>query len=161
MGGAIELDLGDVVLVVTAKVKGILPPPNFIWRIGKTSKTTDSDRVVVGTPVISKGKVGLIMDLLDDNKVAFSVQAVDDVGNPTTFEGAISFTVADPTIINLTDNGDGTGIVAATGTIGSTTLDVSATRTTDGQLFSGSAALNVVSSGTATISVAFGTPEHV
>lgn len=84
------------------------------------------------------------MDLQADKQVAFAVEFTDEVGNPApTPDGATStFSVSDPTILNLVDNGDGTGSVAATGTLGTSNLHVDVT--VDGQTFSGDEVINVV-----------------
>jgi len=60
------------------------------------------------------------MDLMADKKVPLNVQYTDELEHPVpTPDGAVTvFTVDDGTIINLTDNGDGTAVAAATGTLG-------------------------------------------
>jgi len=69
------------------------------------------------------------MDLQADKKVALSVAFTDEVGNPVpTPDGeTVAYTVDDPSIINLTDNGDGTAEAAATGTLGTANVHVDAT----------------------------------
>jgi hypothetical protein len=66
------------------------------------------------------------MDLQADKQVPLALQWTDEVGNPVDApEGATAvYTVDDPTIINLTDNGDGTATAAAVGTLGTATVHV-------------------------------------
>jgi hypothetical protein len=101
------------------------------------------------------------MDLKADQKISFSLQATDEIGNPTEFDGTIAFTVDDPSIINLTDNGDGTGEAAATGTIGVATLTAEATPAGGGTPFTGAEAINVIAGDAEGITIAFGEPEEV
>jgi hypothetical protein len=60
------------------------------------------------------------MDLAADQQVTLTGQFTDEVGNPVAApdDADVTYTVDDPTIINLTDNGDGTAVAAATGTLG-------------------------------------------
>ena len=69
------------------------------------------------------------MDLQADKKVALSVEFTDEVGNPVPAPAGetIAYTVDDPSIINLTDNGDGTASAAATGALGTANVHVDAT----------------------------------
>ncbi len=66
------------------------------------------------------------MDLQADKKVALSVAATDEVGNPVPLPTGetVVYTVDDPSIIALTDNGDGTASAAATGTLGTANVHV-------------------------------------
>jgi hypothetical protein len=69
------------------------------------------------------------MDLMADKKVTLSGSYTDEVGNPVSPpDGAtVTYTVDDPAVINLTDNGDGTAVAAATGTLGTATVHAEAT----------------------------------
>jgi hypothetical protein len=69
------------------------------------------------------------VDLQADKKVALSVAATDEVGNPVPLPAGevVVYSVDDPSIINLTDNGDGTASAAATGVLGSATVHVEGT----------------------------------
>jgi hypothetical protein len=69
------------------------------------------------------------MDLLADKKVALSTEFTDEVGNPTSAPAGavVAYTVDDPTIINLTDAGDGTASAAAVGPLGTANVHVEAT----------------------------------
>ena len=60
------------------------------------------------------------MDLMADKKVPLSIGYTDEVGNPVPAPDTATtvYTVDDPTVVALTDNGDGTAVVAATGTLG-------------------------------------------
>ncbi len=101
------------------------------------------------------------MDLAADMKVSASVEYTDEVGNPTgtPADATATWAVADPTIITLTDNGDGTAEFAATGTLGS--CEVTVTATAGGHTFTGTDTLVVVAGLAERVNVAFGTPEEV
>lgn len=60
------------------------------------------------------------MDLMADQQVVISPQFTDEVGNPvpTPVGFTATYTVDDPTLIVLTNLGDGTVNAAATGTLG-------------------------------------------
>jgi len=103
---------------------------NMVWHVGAPVETTEADRVV-GPPPTNKPlrKADVIVDLQADKKVALSVEFTDEVGNvvPAPAGETIVYTVDDPSIINLTDNGDGTASAAATGTLGTANVHVDAT----------------------------------
>lgn len=101
------------------------------------------------------------MDLKADQKVAFELRATDEMGNPATFAGTITYSVDDPSVVNLTDNGDGTGEVAATGVLGTALLTARAVRDSDGREFTGAAAVQVVAGDAETFEITFGTPDEV
>lgn len=69
------------------------------------------------------------MDLQADMQVPLSVEFTDELGNPVPppTGAAVVYTVDDPTVINLTDNGDGTAIAAAVGTLGTANVHVEVT----------------------------------
>lgn len=158
----IELDLGDITLSLTARVKR-LAPPHLTWRLGPFTDTVPSERTPGTAPTYKypAGKVDLNVDLKADQKVSFALEATDEVGNPATFDGTIEFAIDDPSIATLTDNGDGSGEVAATGTLGVTNLTGTATRNSDGQVFTGAAVINVIAGDAETFNIEFGTPEEV
>jgi hypothetical protein len=65
------------------------------------------------------------MDLMADQQVTVSAEWTDEVGNPVTTPGdaTATYSVDDPDgVLALTDNGDGTATVAATGTLGTATV---------------------------------------
>lgn len=101
------------------------------------------------------------MDLAADMQVPLSVQWTDEVGNPVEApEGAtFTFTVDDPTIINLTDNGDGTAMAAAVGTLGSANVTVAGT--VNGVDLNGTLNIVVVAGLAERITIVPGTPEEV
>jgi hypothetical protein len=132
------------------------------WHIGTPMDTTADDRTVNRDAFGNvTGKVDLVMDLLDSQKVPLSVEWTDAVGNPanTPADATAAFTVDDPTIINLTDNGDGSAVAAATGTIGQAVVHVDATG--DGQTVTGDLMIMVVAGMASRISVVAGAPEDV
>jgi hypothetical protein len=119
-------DYGDLLHVEQWLIKG--RRLNLVWNIGAPSDTSPIDRTHQ-PPAPRTGKADTRMDLQADKKVALSVGYTDEVGNSAqTPDGAsVTYTVDDPSIINLTDNGDGTASAAATGTLGQATVHVVAT----------------------------------
>lgn len=108
------------------KVKGHSQPVRWLWRIGAPMESEAGDRSVKGPPYASStGEVDVQMDLQADKKVTLTGGFKDEVGNavPMPAGATVAYTVDDPTIINLTDNGDGTAVAAATGTLGIAHVD--------------------------------------
>lgn len=101
------------------------------------------------------------MDLEADKQVPLSVQFTDEVGNPTVPPDgwAAVYAVDDPAIINLTDNGDGTAVAAAVGTLGAANVHVDVTW--NGTTLGGDLAINVVAGLVERISIVPGTPTEV
>jgi hypothetical protein len=156
-----DLDLGDIVASFNLRIKG-RRGYRLIWRIGAATDTEPGDRIVKRPPYAEHtGKRDVIMDLLADKQVPLSVEFTDEVGNPVGApdSSTVSFTVDDPTIINLTDNGDGTATAAATGVLGTATVHVVATL--DGQEVSGDLAIVVVPGLAERVSILAGEPTEV
>ena len=156
-----QWDLGDMVLDwnVRSKCCGRL---KLVWRIGHPVDTDPSDRVINGPPYNQPtGKVDVIVDLQADKKVSLSLEYTDEVGNPTgnPVDAAATYTVDDPTIINLTDNGDGTATAAATGTLGTANVHVDVT--VNGTTLSGDLQIVVVAGDAERVAVVAGAPEEV
>jgi hypothetical protein len=105
--------------------------------------------------------VDLIMDLQADKKVDFGFAPVDEMGNPTSFDGTVSFSVDDPSVVTLTDNGDGTGTVAAVGVLGVATLTGTVTPNDGSDVITGAEAVNVIAGDTASFAFTFGEPTEV
>lgn len=106
------------------------------------------------------------MDLQADKKVALSVGYTDEVGNPADApaDALVTYTVDDPSIIALTDNGDGTAEAAATGVLGTANVHVEAAFTGDGGApvtVSGDLQLVVVAGLAERVTIVAGAPEEV
>ena len=105
------------------------------------------------------------MDLQADKKVALSVGYTDEVGNPvaTPAGATATYTVDDPSLINLTDNGDGTAVAAATGTLGTANVHVDATADLGNgpETLSGDLQIVVVAGLAERINIVAGEPEEV
>lgn len=156
-----DVDLGDVVASFKLRVKG-LTRYRLVWHIGIATDSTPGDRVIKPPPYASHtGKVDVIMDLMADQQVPLSVGFTDEVGNPVSTPAGTStvFTVDDPTIINLTDNGDGTATAAAVGPLG--TANVHAEVTWEGQTLTGDLALVVVAGLAERVTIVAGEPTEV
>lgn len=101
------------------------------------------------------------MDLQADKQVPLSLQWTDEIGNPveTPADASATYTVDDPTVINLTDNGDGTATAAATGTLGTATVHVETTG--GGQTLTGDLSITVVEGLAERVNIAAGEPTEV
>lgn len=156
-----RLDLGDVFLDLNLRVKGQVRRRVRI-RVGVPVDSTPSDRVVSGPPYSNKINLeGPVMDLAADKKIGLSLQWTDEVGNPvpTPADASSVYTVDDPTIINLTDNGDGTASAAAVGTLGSANVHLETTA--GGVTLTGDLAINVVAGLAERVNIVAGEPEEV
>lgn len=156
-----EVDLGDIVASFNLRVKGHRHL-RIVWRIGVAYGTTPEDRVIKPPPYAEHtGRQDVVMDLMADQQVPLSVGFTDEVGNPvSTPEGAGStFTVDDPTIVNLTDNGDGTAVAAAVGPLGAANVHV--VTSWDGQTLTGDLAIVVVAGLAERVTIVAGEPTEV
>jgi hypothetical protein len=156
-----RIDLGDITLSLDVRVKG-LRPLRAVWRISPPVDTTPADRVIKPPPYNqSTGRIDVLMDLMADKKVTLSAEWTDEVGNPVeTPAGATAvYTVDDPTVVNLTDNGDGTAVAAATGTLG--TANVHGEFTANGVTVTGDLQIVVVAGLAERANIVAGAPEEV
>lgn len=168
-----DVDLGDIVASFNLRVKGAR---RLHWRLRVGPVTTMSAKEMqairnatasVASVIrdLPERKVDRYMDLLDDQKVKYDLQWTDDAGNevpapdPLPGDFAATYSVTDSSVLALTDNGDGTAVVASTGTLGSAGVHVEVTA--DGQTLTGDDEINVVTSAAARITLKAGTPEHV
>lgn len=101
------------------------------------------------------------MDLQADMQVPLSLQFTDEVGNPVPPPSgtAVAYTVDDPTLINLTDNGDGTAVAAAVGPLGTANVHVDVTW--NGFTVSGDLQIVVVAGLAERVSIVAGEPTEV
>lgn len=151
-------DFGDVFYVQQLLIKG--KRLSFAFHFGTPRKTTPADRVVRGVGFISSAKVDVIMDLQADKTVDFGIGAwADEAGNPVPAPAGVTvaYSNSDPTILNLTDNGDGTGTVAAVGTLGNSTLHAEVTLAS-GVTRTADALISVVAGDAERFEIVFGTP---
>jgi hypothetical protein len=154
-------DFGDVLRIERWVVKG-RRHYGLTWHLGAPTDTDAADRVVRGVPQPPTGRVDVVMDLMADKKVPLSIQWTDELGNPTVPPaGTITavYSVDDTSVINLTDNGDGTAVAAAVGVLGTANVHVAVTA--NGDTFTGDLQVNVVAGLAERISVVAGTPEEV
>lgn len=158
-----SLDLGDVVLSFNARVKG-MRSPQIRWHIGPALDVRPGDRASTRPPlrsVTSSRKVDLIMDLQADKKVALKLAWTDEVGNPaeTPSDAQATYTTDNDTVIDLTDNGDGTAEAAATGNLGTANVHVEVQ--SGGKTLTGDLQINVVAGLAERVNVEAGEPEEV
>lgn len=143
-------------------VKG-LRASHVLWHIGPTFDTTPEDRTPHGSVRPASGKVDLIMDLMADQKVPLSAQWTDEVGNPVDAPVDVTavYTVDDPNVIALTDNGDGTAVAAATGVLGTATVHGEFSAPGFAVPLTGDLQINVVAGLAERVNIVPGTPEEV
>jgi hypothetical protein len=156
-----RVDLGDITAVFELQLKG-RQRFRVVWHIGPPRDTAAADRIIKPPPYSqATGRIDAAMDLMADKQVTLSVEWTDELGNPVaTPEGATAvFTVDDPTIINLTDNGDGTANAAATGTLG--TANVHGDFTADGTTVTGDLQIVVVAGLAERANIIAGDPTEV
>jgi hypothetical protein len=157
----VDVDLGDIVASFNLRIKG-RQRFRIVWRIGAITDTTPDDRAINPPPYAqTTGRRDVTMDLQADKQVALSVEYTDEIGNPVPApeESETTFTVDDPTIINLTDNGDGTAVAAAVGTLGTANVHVSTTL--DGEEVTGDLAIVVVEGLAERVTIVAGEPTEV
>jgi hypothetical protein len=151
-------DYGDLLHVEQWLIKG--RRLSLKWRIGAPYDTTPADRVPgpVATPT---GRFDLIMDLLADKQVPLSLAFTDELDNPveTPADATVTYTVDDASLINLTDNGDGTATAAAVGPLGSAVVSVSASWS--GGSVTGDLLINVVAGLAERVTIVAGEPTEV
>lgn len=154
-------DLGDVRLDWAIRVKS-QPPIDLVIRVSAPRDTTPDDRIIKpGQPCRCLARKDLIMDLQADKKVTLTATYTDEVGNPTDppTGASVTYTVDDPSIINLTDNGDGTAVAAATGALGTANVHVDAL--VGGSTLTGDLQIVVVAGLAERLSIDAGEPEEV
>lgn len=156
-----RLDLGDVQLDIIARVPG-LRRYGIRWHVGAPRDTTAADRIITGPPYgPTPRKVDFSMDLMADKQVDVDVQWTDEVGNPVDAPDGVTvtYTTDNPAVLALTDHGDGTATLAATGTLGQANVHLVANL--NGQEFTGDAQVNVVAGLAERVNIVFGEPTEV
>lgn len=100
------------------------------------------------------------MDLQADKKVSLALGAEDEMHNPVPAPpgSTVVYTVDDPSIINLTDNGDNTAVAAATGVLGIANVHAEVTGPLPG---SGDLQIVVVAGDAERFVITAGPPEEV
>jgi hypothetical protein len=158
----VKIDLGDLNLEVNLRLKNQPVRPRRVLKLGAPSKTVPADRVPsVPQPFSPRtGEVDIIMNLQADKKVAIlGLVDVDEMGNeigPSAEQASYTTDDVAGQFIVLTDNGDGTGVVAAVGVVGS--AQVTATFPDGSTLVE---TVNVVVGDVASRAFKFGPPEEV
>lgn len=153
-------DYGDLIKQVRWIVKG--KRLRAVLHVGRHRKATAAERDSTTNRTTAPGKVDHHMDLMADQ--GFDLLAPtfqDEMGNPTDAPADYSseFSVSDTTILAVTDNGDGTSFVAATGTLGQATL--SAVYTFNGHTATGDELITVVAGDAERVTLNFGEPREV
>jgi hypothetical protein len=156
------IDLGDVQLSLEARVRG-LRRYRLVWHVGPPRDTGPADRIVKGPPYgPTPRKVDIMADLQADQQFDADVQFTDEMSNPVDNPGdaSVTYTADNPTVVNLTDHGDGTCTVAAVGPLGTANVHVEVSSPTLGSM-SGDAQVNVVAGLAERVNIVFGAPTEV
>lgn len=154
-------DYGDLIKQVRWITKG--KRLRAVLHVGRHRKATVAERDSSTTErTATPGRIDHHMDLLADQ--GFDVLAptfADEMGNPTDApaEFDTEVTVSDPTILAVTQNDDGTAFVAATGTLGQST--VTASYTFDGRTVTGDELVTVVAGLAERVTLNLGEPREV
>lgn len=157
-----EIDLGDVIAEFNLRLKHQPVKPLSVFKLGVTRKTVAADRVpVIPQPYTPRtGKVSRIMNLQSDKKVQIlGMVDLDEMLNeigPSADQPTYSTDDVAGQFIVLTDNGDGSGEIAAVGPLG--TAQVTATFP-DGSAITET--VNVVVGDVASRAFKFGAPTEV
>lgn len=153
-------DYGDLVKQVRWITKG--KRLRAVLHVGRHRKATAAERGSTTQRTTTPGKVDHHMDLLADQGVDLLAPTFqDEMGNATDVPAGwtAEFTVSDPAILAVTENGDGTAFVAATGTLGQSTL--SAAYTFNGRTVTGDELVTVVAGNAERVELNFGEPREV
>jgi len=119
----VEIDLGDIVAEFNLRLKDQPVKPRSVPEVGAHLKTTPADRVPSVPQPYSPhtGKVDRIMHMQADKKVPIlGMVDLDEMGNkigPSADQPSYTTDDVAGQFIVLTDNGDGTGLIAATGVL--------------------------------------------
>lgn len=157
-----NIDLGDIVAEINLRLKNAPVKPRSVFKVGAPAKTTPADRVPsVPQPYSPRtGKVNRIMNLQSDKKVALlGMVDLDEMGNevgPSAEQPTYTTDDVAGQYIVLTDNGDGTGTIAAVGPLG--TAQVTATFPDNSTVVE---TVNVVAGDVVSRAFKFGEPEEV
>lgn len=127
-------DYGDLLHIESWVVKG--KRLNFVWRLGPVLDTVQADRIPNGTSVPATGRIDTAMDLQADKKVTLSGQWTDEMGNPaeTPDDASVVYSVDNTDVLSLVDNGDGSAVASAVGTLGTANVHAVATAAGFGEL---------------------------
>lgn len=111
------VDEGDTFLQTRRILKG--RRVSFQRHDGVEFDTTATDRVPNTTPPVpaTTGRIETVRDLRQDKKFTRTYVPVDEFGSPSPepFDGTMVHTTANPELLNITDNGDGSAVYAAVG----------------------------------------------
>lgn len=109
-------DLGDVIEQHRILVKG--RRFTVFFHDGAPVETTAADRVPGTSVGPAPRKAERMTDLHADKKITRTATHGDEFGNPTTFDGTQTYVSDNPGLVNVTDNGDGSAVIAAVGGLG-------------------------------------------
>ena len=156
-----RLNLGDVVEDRRVFLATRLPAYGWAWRVGVP---TDRHPPGPGTPAPFPPITNppeAYMDLQSDKQVTLSGAYTDENGNPVDAPAGavVTYTVDDPAVIALTDNGDGTATAASTGTLG--VASVHAEAAFDGRTATGDLQIVVVTGDAERFTVTASEPTEV
>jgi galactose mutarotase-like enzyme len=109
---------------------------SLIWKLGPVNTIVPQRQTVHHHHhrYPRKGSISVSFTLKDNQEATFQLVGTDAGGNDTPFTGTPKFSVDDPSILTLVDNGDGKGTVSAAGKVGTGTLSVTDAETDGSEL---------------------------
>lgn len=130
------------------------------WRIGPVRERADAGPDVVAHTHHHRHhhhhrEAAVAFQLGDNQEVDLSVQETDTAGNAVEVSG-VSFASSDEGVVTVADNGDGTALASATGTLGTAT--VTATDADDN--LSGTLDFEIVTEAASAMLIQPGTPRE-
>jgi hypothetical protein len=141
----------------TIRVAPIRHRPRVRWIIGPvTDRTTPSN---IQRARSHRKRVDMILQ--DHQQVTLTATFVDAAGNSAEApaQGTLAWVSSDPAVLVVTDNGDGSALVATTGTLGTASVTLSDDLDGDGvSEFVGSLAFDVVTGPVTGINLVAGDP---
>lgn len=162
-----NIDLGDIVAEINLRIKGKPATPRrvLVWGPHRRSAPTDRIPTIPQPYAPSTGRITRIMQLQSDKYVdILGLVDVDEMGNvigPSAEQATYTTDDVAGTYLVLTDNGDGTGRVAATGTLTPTDVPAPVVTATFPDGSTEVEAFNVVVGDVASRAFRFGPPTEV
>lgn len=157
-------DLGDVLVRTEWLVKGRSSPWRVCFKVGAHLSVLPSQRPAPGIPTHTTNpeRIDLIMDLGADKKVELAAQTTDEFGHavPAPEGTAVTWSVDNTEVIDLSTNEDGSASAAATGMLGNAVVSVEV-NFPDGGTTTGDLLISVVPGEAERVVIAPGAVEEV
>lgn len=141
--------MGDLIFFAGFRLKRPCPGLRIRIRVGVPQDTTVDDRVVhpgARRCTTYPEGVSFAMDLQADKKVELDLRYTDEVGNETDgpATATVTYSVSDPALLALTDNGDGSAVAASVGPLGFANVHVDVDPGDGGAVVTGDLPITIV-----------------